>query len=385
MVHPNIPFLRSVGLMIGAIVGVGVFGLPYAFAQSGLALGLLELFAIGGLVLVLNLMFAEVVTQTHGSHRLVGYVAHYLGGRWKYAALTAMACAIWGAMLAYMIVGGTFLSLLFSVSAPETRTALSFVVGIVAAGFIWGGLRFAARVEILVVLFLLFLFAFVIFASVPHLSVANLLTLDIGKAFIPYGVILFALSGSGIVPEMKAVLGTGHKRSLVSAILLAVAVIVALYTLFSFAVVGATGAATTSMSFDGLALVLGDGFVLVAALLGALTIFSIYLVLGVELLNILKFDFRLPHPQAWLLTTAVPVLLFALGLREFITIVGFVGGVFGGFVSILVALTYWKMRLSPWCRTHHCVNFPAPLTWVLVGIFAIGMLLEIVQTFTLTL
>jgi amino acid permease len=58
MKHPDVKLLRAVGMMIGAIVGVGVFGLPYAFAQSGVALGLVWLIAIGGLLTCLQLMFA---------------------------------------------------------------------------------------------------------------------------------------------------------------------------------------------------------------------------------------------------------------------------------------------------------------------------------------
>ena len=69
--HLNVPFLRSVGLMIGAIVGVGVFGLPYAFAQSGVGIGLLELLVLGGCLTVLQLMFAEVVMATPDRHRLM--------------------------------------------------------------------------------------------------------------------------------------------------------------------------------------------------------------------------------------------------------------------------------------------------------------------------
>ncbi|MDG1950529.1 MAG: aromatic amino acid transport family protein, partial [bacterium] len=66
MKHPNIRFLRSVGMMIGAIVGVGVFGLPYAFSQSGFPLGIIELIVVGGLLVIMQLMFAEVAVQTPG-------------------------------------------------------------------------------------------------------------------------------------------------------------------------------------------------------------------------------------------------------------------------------------------------------------------------------
>ena len=36
-------FFRSLTVMMGGIMGVGVFGLPYAFTQSGFTVGLLQL------------------------------------------------------------------------------------------------------------------------------------------------------------------------------------------------------------------------------------------------------------------------------------------------------------------------------------------------------
>src|SRR3989338_4596065 len=108
------PFFRSLGMMIGAIIGVGIFGLPYAFAQSGFAIGLLELFILGSFLTILQLMFGEVVVQTPGTHRLVSYIGLYLGPVWKWVALLAFDLGIWGAMLAYMVVGGEFLHALLS-------------------------------------------------------------------------------------------------------------------------------------------------------------------------------------------------------------------------------------------------------------------------------
>lgn len=378
--HPNVPFLRSVGLMIGAIVGVGVFGLPYAFAQSGVAIGLLELLLLGGCLTILQLMFAEVVIATPGRHRLVSYIEIYLGSRAKWLALVAMACAVWGAMLAYMVVGGQFLSFMTG-AVGDSSIAHAYVIGIVASLLIWGGLRFAARIEVAVVIVLLFLFVFVIFASLPHVSVNAFFTLRPSQWFVPFGVLLFALSGFGIVPEMKEVLGVKHKRELARAIVVAMSVIGLLYAVFSVAVVGVSGSATTPTAFDGLA-VLGDTFGFLAPLLGIVTVISIYLILGIELLNIFKFDFRLSHLHAWLLTTLIPIFLFAFGVREFMSIIGFVGSIFGGVLAILIALSYVVMRRRGLCKAPHCINFSELLTWILILVFVAGILLEIIQTLT---
>ncbi|MBI4592461.1 hypothetical protein HY733_03380 [Candidatus Uhrbacteria bacterium] len=378
MVHPNRPFLRSVGMMIGAIIGVGVFGLPYAFARSGFALGLLELLFLGGILVTLQLMLGEIVAQTPGHHRLVNYVGMYTGKFWKWVTLVTLSFGVWGAMLAYMVVGGTFLHLFLSPILGGSPVVYAYVLGGTASLLIFGGLTFAARIEYLVVGALLFLFTFIILASVPSIEVSHFTTLNLEKFFIPYGVILFSLAGMGIVPELKDVLGKKHQQQLAPVIVVAMSIIITLYALFAFAVVGVTGPETSSMAFDGLVPTLGDTFRVVATLLGSLTILSIYMVLGIELLNTFKFDFDLRHRTSWFIVCAVPIILFAVGMREFIDIIGFVGSIFGGILGILVALSYWSMRRRGLCQPHHCINFPAPLTWLVILIFSTGIIWEVV-------
>jgi tyrosine-specific transport protein len=380
MVHQKSTFLRSVGMMIGAIIGVGVFGLPYAFAQSGFVLGLLELFFLGAILVILQLMLGEVVVQTPGRHRLVSYIQMYLGERWKWVTLIALSLGIWGAMLAYLVVGGTFLHLLLSPIFGGEPALYSYALALLASVLIFGGLAFASRIEYLVVGALLFLFTFIILASIPQINVAHYASMNLDAAFVPYGVILFSLAGMGIVPELKDVLGKKHQRYMAPVILVGMGVILLLYALFAFAVVGVTGADTSTMAFDGLIPHLGQTVRVVGTLLGSITILSIYMVLGVELLNTFKFDFNFRHRTAWVLVCAMPLILFALGLREFIHIIGFVGSVFGGLLGILVALSYWSLRRKGLCNPHHCINFPVPLTWLIIVVFSGGVILEIYST-----
>ena len=94
-------------------------------------------------------------------------------------------------------------------------------------------------------------------------------------------------------------------------------------------------------------------------------------------MNTFQFDFKIPHPIAWVLVVCVPVSLFALGVREFIGIIGFVGAVFNGMLGIMVVLIYFKMRRRNGRALAHCINFPSPLVWLLVAIFGIGIVVEV--------
>lgn len=377
VIHPNIKVLRAIGMMIGAIVGVGVFGLPYVFAQAGFAIALLELIVMAMLLTILQLMQAEVAIQTGGHHRMVGYVRRYLGKEWSLVAMFAMAAGVWGAMIAYMIVGGNFLFLLVSPVFGGQESFYAIMVGIFASFLIYRGLRFASKIEVGVIGALLFLFLFIVLACIPYINTQAYVSVSMTKTFLPYGVILFALAGVGIVPEIRDVLGKRYQSKLGYVIVIGMSVIFLLYALFSAAVLGVTGSATTPVAFDGLMPVLGNTFSIVATILGTFTILSIYHMLGIELLNTFRFDFRLSHKIAWIIVTFLPILVYVFGAREFIEVIGFVGSVFGGALGILMALTYLKMKKSPVCQDHHCVNFPEIATWLLVLLFAVGILFEI--------
>lgn len=377
MLHPNFRLMRAVGIMVGSIVGAGVFGLPYAFAQSGAGIGAAWLLGIGAVVLISFLMYAEVVIQTPGTHRLGGYAEQYFGPVWKSVSTVILGAAQLGAMLAYTVLGGRFLLALLGpvFGGTELVYALLMVAGV--AAFTWRGTKFASRAEGIVVGILLFLFVLAILASVPSMSAANLLFIHWENAFLPYGVILFSLSGIGAVPEMKDALGSKELRRLPHAVTFGLFTLVGLYLAFSVAVVGVTGADTTPTAFTGLSYVLGPTFQAVSALLGSLTIFSIFAMTSLQLQNALAVDMRVSRPVSWGLAVFVPALLYVVGLREFIGIIGFVGAVFSGLIGIMVVALYERMRRSPVCREHKCLNVPTFLAVLVAGLFAWGILREL--------
>lgn len=379
MIHPDFKFLRAVGMMIGGVVGVGVFGLPYAFAQSGFTIGLLELLVIASVLLVVQFMYAELALQTEGKHRLVGYVNLYLGKKWGILSTAAICASVWGAMLAYMIIGGKFLFLILSPVFGGSAAFYSYVVLIIAALLIYRGLLFASKLEVFVILALLFLFLFMIVLSVPHIQMSNLTIIDSSKWFLPYGIILFALSSTGIVPEMRDVLGFKAKKQLGKAILVGLTVVVLLYAFFSFAVVGVTGVATTGAAFDGLIPIFGTSFRLIASTLGLITILSIFMLLGITLQNTFTFDLRCSKFVAFVLTISVPFLLFSFGVREFIDLVGFIGSVFGGMLGIFIVLCYLKLKQKAVCKEHHCLNLPDVYSWLAILLFLGGLIFTFVK------
>lgn len=374
MIHPDFKFIRAVGMMIGGIVGVGVFGLPFAFAQSGFVVGLLELLVIALVLLMVQFMYAEITLQTEGTHRLVGYVEIYLGKKWSWLSTIAICSSIWGAMLAYMIIGGKFLFLILSPVFGGSVVPYSYAVGLIAAFLIYRGLQFASKLEVFVILAFLFLFLFIIGISLPYIELSHLMSVNAAKWFLPYGIILFAMSSTGIVPEMRDVLGLHAKKQLGKAILIGITTVIFLYTLFAFAVVGVTGPETTGAAFDGLVPVFGSSFRIITSVLGLITILSIFMILGIQLQNTFKYDFQRSKKTAWFLTVAVPFILFAFGVREFVDLVGFIGSVFGGTLGMFIVLCYLRLKREPICKERHCLNLPDVFSWLAILFFLGGLI-----------
>src|SRR3989344_1439982 len=71
--------LLPAGLLSGTIIGAGIFSLPFVFNKTGFLFGCLYLLLGTFAYVTLHLMFSDVMLQTEGEHRLVGYIRMYLG------------------------------------------------------------------------------------------------------------------------------------------------------------------------------------------------------------------------------------------------------------------------------------------------------------------
>src|SRR3989344_6712824 len=125
MLTINKKFFYSTAALVGTMVGVGIFGLPFAFAKSGFWVGFGFLIAIGLITLLVDLMYGEIVLRTKSQHQLVGYTQFYLGPIFKKIIFFSIAFTSYAALLAYIIISGEFLSNVF-VLWPFTMDHFSY-------------------------------------------------------------------------------------------------------------------------------------------------------------------------------------------------------------------------------------------------------------------
>lgn len=370
-------FLYSVSMITGTIVGGGIFGIPYTFVKAGFLTGILFLVGIWLIITVLYLAYGEIVLRSNGSHQLSGYAQRYLGTWGKQFAFVGLAAGIYGALLAYPIVVGNFLAVIFRDILPFSVAQYSLAFFILVAIAILAGLRTVAALELsLSILFVIILIS-IFFSGLPSIQTENLGTIfNSGFWFLPYGVILFSFGGLSSVPLSREVLQ--NDRRLHRAIFLGTTIPLAIYFLFAILVVGISGQATTPESVIGLDTTLGHKVAVWLSLFGILTISTTFLTLGSALLEMYKYDFGHSHLFSWLLTISVPAILFLLGIRDFIGIISVAGAVSGGIEGSVLLATWRAVRKRTVIKSEYALKLSSWIAYPLVLIFIFGVIYELV-------
>ncbi len=368
-------YFYAVTTLVGTIVGVGVFGLPYAFAKAGFFVGLVHLVLLGSVTMIIHLMFGEIILRTKERHNLPGYIEKYMGKRWEALISFSTLLGIFGSMIAYILVGGTFLDILAVKLAgisdvPNYIFYISFWLFLTVLIFL--GLKTIEMVEFGMTIVLLVAVAGIAFFSAPHINIDHLFEFSALNAFLPYGVILFSLAGTVAIPEVREIL-LGNEKRMKSAIVIGITVPMLIYGLFTFVIDGVTGVATTPEAISGLGAVVGWPVYVLGALFGILAIATSYITFGYYLYETFLLDYGINKLLAHLLIAVVPISFVLFGLRDFIAIIGFLGAVMGGFEGITMILTYFKAKKMGDRNPEYSLKLPHFVYYILILTFVLGM------------
>lgn len=347
----NLRFFRAVASLVGTTIGAGMFALPYILAHSGLVFFLTLLLVVSFLSTSLNSFYARVIVKTKGDHQLPGYAAIYLGKWGKALALFSLTFGIYGALVAYILQGGKFLGSILSVDSA------------VAGGLLWLslsallvlGLHVASISELVFSSGIIVLVLFLSLLAFARFELSNLLNPPAlsgveGSGFPPLGllnflshlgVILFAFGGTSAIPEVEEILRV-EREKLPQVIRLSGFLVLVLYAIFSLAVVGVCGGATTPATLDGLGKILGKPAFLLGSALGVFALGSSYLLLGYSLREVYFRDLGISKSLAWFLVLIPPILVTFFSHPSFISVLSISGLIGIGFSWLLVLLIHFR-------------------------------------------
>lgn len=368
-------FLTAVLALAGMIIGAGMFAIPFSFAQTGFWLGAAELCVFSAVVLGLHLLYADIVLATPEYHRMPGYVRRYLGRSAAAVAWCTALLGIAGTLLAYVIVDALFLRMIIP-AAPSG--AAGIIIGLaIAVGIItFFPLKKEAAINGVLTIFEIAFIVMLPLLVIRHVSVANLAGVHGEHILLPFGVLLFALSGASVIPDVITLLGRNRKK--VRAAIIAGSLIPAvLYLFFASAVVGVTGSATSEEAIAGLERTLGGNIAFWASIAGFLAVLTSYVALSANFQAMLRLDMGMPRRLAWLAASVVPVALYFAGFKDFIATIGVVGIFAFGVDGALLFFMGRKVRQQQHIRSSS-VLFAG---YAILAIILIGVIAELLRIF----
>jgi amino acid permease len=372
-------FFLSAALLIGTIIGAGIFAIPYVVAKSGIIPGFFYFLILGGVSFLVHLFLGEIVLRTEEKHRLAGYAKQYLGGSGSSIVALSIVLGTILSLVAYIILGGQFLKIFFSFCLPffnASNFRLSLAFALFLLPFLFRGIKNVAKTELFSNILFGSIIVFVFLFSLPNFDFNNFSLLDSSNIFLPYGVILFALTGWSAIPEMAEILKSNEdKKKLKKIIIFSISVAIFIYLIFILAVVGVSGSATTEETFIGLLTHLDNRIILLGVLAGIITIADSFLILSINLKNTLIYDYGFSGLPSLFISWFLPVFLFFCGLRHFIDVIGVAGTLIGAIEGIAIIVIFRKAKLLGTRKPEYSLNIPRFLEFILIAIFILGALL----------
>lgn len=369
-------YFYAVMTLVGTITGAGIFALPFVIAHAGYVTFLVYLPLLVAAQCLIHLLYAKVVLSTREEHRIPGYAEEYGGKKWK--KVVSFFCLVggYGSLLAYIILGGTFLHNLLGKNLGGSLMTYTVVLFAIEALIVFAGLKMFARAESFLTGALVVMFGVLTVKCLPHLSAGNFTAVNWGEILLPYGPIFFAIGGDAAIPEVCRLLSK-EKEKIKSAIILGTVSSALLMAVFALAVVGVMGGRVTPDSLTGLSQYFGNGVITSALIFGVLCIVTSCLVYLQAVREIFWWDFKINKNLAWLLAVAVPLAIYLLGIKNITSVVGFTGLVSGGLLGIILILLTRAVDKNPQKKSPIKTRTSNILTLVLCSLFILGFLSEL--------
>jgi amino acid permease len=376
-------FFGAVATLVGFTVGAGILSIPYVFSKAGFLTGIISIILIGFFVMILNLMIGETILRTKKSHQLVGYAKKYLGNKGKNIIMTLLLLYWYSAMVAYIIKIGEFLSALFNPMMIISPFLFSIFFAIVASYIIYKGIKLIEKSEFWMIITTITIIMFIGIFSIPSINLNNLSGFEIGKFWIPFGVVLFAFGGAGAIPEMKEELKKNNKL-LKNAIITGTTISAILYILFALFVMGVTGINTTDGAIIGLGNVLGYRILLFGVFFGILTMFTSFLAVGLAIKEIFKWDINNHNLQSSIMACAIPfvVAIFIILLKidnAFYKVIDLAGALIYPFICTSLVIMFWKAKKRGERKPEYSLRYAKILGISIIILFLAGFVNELIK------
>ena len=384
--------LEAIATLSGTIIGAGVLAIPYSFMKAGFLTGLLNLIILSVAIYFVYLYMGEIVLRTKGKKQLTGYAEKYLGKKGKALMAFSMIFGIYGALIAYLIGVGRSLNALFHFPSLEVFGAFipaeilaAFVFFIVASIIVYFGLKIIKTSELLMGAIVVSIMLLIFILSFLKIDFANLVSFNISNVFLPYGVVLFALSGAVAISEMEEEL-VKNKKHLKKAIIIGTLIPIVFYFLFALTVVGNCGILTSEIATTCLMAKYGVIMMILGNLFPIFAMSTTFFTLGLGLKQMFNYDYKFPHFISWLMTVMVPFSLFLwifffVKQEIFFKTIDLTGGIAMTLEGILIILMFYAAKRKGDRKPEYEMKYSKILSTIIMILFFLGMIYTILFFF----
>jgi amino acid permease len=367
-------FWYSTSTLIGMMVGVGMFALPYAFYKAGFFVGSIYFVLMFLVFLILHLMMGEVVLRTEEEHRFIGYCGVYLGKTMRKVASFTNLFSIFGSLLAYIIIAGSFIHIISGSLFFSFNMGQLFFWFIMTIILLFGVLRME-RTEFIMLIFLILMVIFMFFNGVKSIEFINFFTFESSNIFLPYGILIYSFAGISAIPIMRDAL-RGKEKMLKRSIITGLSIAAFIYFTFIFLGVGVSGSFVSEDALLGMSQFLGDKIIFLGALFGLFAISTSYMAYSFYLKQTLIYDLKINKNISLIIVSFVPIILFFISSASFIDLIVLLGAVFGGVEGIMLVKIYKKVKQKGNRDPEYSLKISNIVLYLIMLMFVIGIFYE---------
>lgn len=343
---PSRNYISAVLTMIAAIVGVGMFTLPYAGTQAGLLILFGYFVGLGLIQHWLHKIYAEVILSTKQPHRLPGYAGIYLGTKSKKIMTLLVVIASYGSLLAYTLIGGDFLFQLLRPYWGGTVFFYTSVLLLLRSAIIAFGLKWITRVETILTAGLLGTIVVIAAFLGDHAVFSHIVLWQPINMFFPYGAVFFAVNGLIAVNNVCLIMKKEPAR-IKNVLRDGLIISIAIMAFFSVMIMSLSGGATSPDALSGLGAAVPPAIYAILLIIGLVTVTTSFLIVAEALEEMYIWDLGLPRGLSWLLVAAVPYILYLFGAHDITKVVGLAGAVSGGLLGAFSLAIALRVRAKP--------------------------------------
>jgi len=373
--------IYAISILTSGIIGAGFFALPYVTLKTGTVPMLVFLVVFGLLSYFLHHLFVRVTVKTPDFVRFPGFVKMHLGKGAGNISYVLSFIGTFGALLAYIIVGGKFLNAILTPYIGGSEALWTLVYLAVGALLILTGGKFISKISLWALIGFFVVAFWIYYSAQPIFNPANFwVPIQEGvDYFLPYGIIFFCFWGIDLVPELEelifcegeACLPTKKKKSLTRVVAISSIICFVFFLFFTYLILGISGDKTSQAALEGIQIFLHPVVGKMALLLGILTTITSFVPFGMTLKKVMWYDLRINKYIAWGIVCLTPLFVYLAGANDFIRVIALLGGTSLGVSGVMVILMHKKIYPKK-----HYLGLP----YALIFMFICGIIYEILRS-----